>query len=178
MHRQNRVPMAVSSSRSCGEDGTGTASGRSIPVRPGGTAAALSGEAGLSLIEVIVAMAILLIGIVAVLQTFSISLATTREGGSYTTASVLASEVAEQIEAQPAISTGQSSGTFDDAPDYEWQSDIEPADSNGLMRTTVTVTWQTGGKTRQFDLVFSVQPPEAAQSTEVPPSQAAPSGGN
>jgi type II secretion system protein I len=113
----------------------------------------LNSRDGLSLLETIVALAILTIGIASVLHVFSTSIAATKEAESYSTAAMLANQVALGLESQTSVDTGQDSGAFDDETAFSWSTDVEDADDNGLMRTTVTITWNAGNNPRSYDMV-------------------------
>lgn len=115
-------------------------------------------RSGLTLLETLVALAILAIGIVGVLQAFSSSLMATREAESYSTAAVLAGQVASQLDRQTSIDSDKLSGTFEDASGYSWEASIESPDSNGLMRTEITVSWGTEARPRHFDMVILLHP--------------------
>lgn len=125
----------------------------------------LSDNAGLTMLETIVALAILSIGIVAVLHAFSTSLAATKEAESYSTAAMLANEIATQLDNQADNTAGQQSGTFEDAGNYSWEAEIEQPDSNELMRTDITVKWMAGNNPRQYEMVIFLKPSTATSTT-------------
>ena len=118
----------------------------------------LASNSGLTLLETIVALAILTIGIVGVLHAFSTSMAAVGAAESYSNASLLANQVASELDRQTDIEPGQLSGTFEDAPGYSWEADVQPADENGLMRTAILVTWYAGKMERNFDMVIYLRP--------------------
>lgn len=123
---------------------------------------------GFTLLETLVALAILTIGIAGVLHAFSSSMAASRAAESYSTASLLANQVAFALERETSIETGQLSGIFDDTPGYQWEANVDPADENGLMRTVITITWQMGKEDRHFDMAICLKP--APSTTEQQPA--------
>jgi Tfp pilus assembly protein PilV len=112
----------------------------------------------------VVALAILAIGIVSVLHAFSSSLTATRQAEDYTTAAILADQVASNLDSQSSITAGQLTGAFDDEPKYSWEADVEDADANGLMRTTITIAWSAGNNPRQYILVTDLLPSMSVQT--------------
>ena len=131
---------------------------------------ALANNKGMTLLETIVALAILAIGIVGVLHAFSMSVISTREAESYSKATMLASQVASELDRQTTLEAGEQSGTFEDEPNYSWNAVVESADDNGLMRTTITVTWNQTTNPRQLNLVVCLKPSgsETTETTSTP----------
>gem|GEM_PF-3648083 len=118
------------------------------------------------MLETLVALAILAIGVIGVLQAFSSSMRATKEAELYSTASNLAAQVASQLDREDTVTAGDMSGTFEDAPAFTWDANIEAADSNGLMRTTITVTWGTDASPRHFDMVICLHPKGDTTTTQ------------
>lgn len=125
----------------------------------------LGSKSGLTMLELIVALAILTIGIAGVLRAFSTSIASTKAAESYSMVSMLANQVASQLERQTTIEPGSLTGTFEDADGYTWAADIQPADSNGLMRTTITINWQVDSNPKQYSMVVCLCPLPAQTTT-------------
>ncbi|MEK6527784.1 MAG: prepilin-type N-terminal cleavage/methylation domain-containing protein [Nitrospirota bacterium] len=76
--------------------------------------------AGFTLIEVMVAMAIMAISLVVVMQLFSASLKISRLSGDYTRAIVHAKGKMEELSIKP----GQGTGVFEDG--FKWESEVQP----------------------------------------------------
>jgi type II secretion system protein I len=140
---------------------------------------ALGSRRGLTLLETMVALAILAVGIVGVLHAFSSSLIATREAESYSVAAMLAGQVASEIDRQTTLEAGELSGTFEDEPRYSWEANVEAADENGLMRTTITVNWNADAGARQYTMVMCLRPPgeTVTQETVTTPTPTPASGG-
>ena len=108
----------------------------------------------MTLLEVVVAMAVLAIGIVGVLHAFSSSIKTSKAAELYSVATMLAQQVASQLERQPSLSSGQLSGAFGEAArGYTWKADVGQANAKGLMPVRVTVFWDVGTRARRLQLV-------------------------
>ncbi len=118
------------------------------------TSRILADRGGLTLLETVVALAILTIGIAGVLHAFSSSMAATRASESYSTAATLANQVASELQLQTDVSPGPVSGGFEDTDRYVWNANIEAPDNNGFMRTTIEVAWDLSGIPKRFDMVI------------------------
>ena len=107
---------------------------------------------GFTLLEVMVAMAILAIALVAVLnlQTQSISMA--NEACLATTASMLAQSKIAEIESLDAV---MSSGDFGEYfPNYRWDVTTTDTNSKYLEKIDLTVTWKEAVSTREYRITF------------------------
>lgn len=105
-------------------------------------------ENGFTLLETIVALAIMSAGIVLVLQLFSGGLRSAGISGDYTTAVIYARQIMEEQLLKPE----QAAGSFDDG--YTWQADLSDFDSPDyadakVKKIVVTVKW---GKQRSVEL--------------------------
>ena len=104
-----------------------------------------SNRVGFTLIEVIVAIAILAIMLVTIMQLFSGGLKASRTSCNYTRAIVHAKDKMEEVLAKPE----QGSGKFDDG--FEWTSTIEPYKEPEdtqfkLMKIIVKISWYKSPK--------------------------------
>jgi general secretion pathway protein I len=80
---------------------------------------------GFTLLEVMIAMAILATVLVTVFHSQSQSIAMANESRTMTTLALLAQSRMAEMEGQQDLSTGQTSGTFgDDYPNYSWSAAI------------------------------------------------------
>jgi general secretion pathway protein I len=92
---------------------------------------------GFTLLEVMIAMAILAIVLVTVFHSQSQSIAMANESRAMTTLALLAQSRMAEVEGQQNLSTGQTSGKFgDDFPDYSWTASITqpPGPGSGYLR--------------------------------------------
>jgi type II secretion system protein I len=81
-----------------------------------------SGESGFTLLEVLVAFAVLAVMIVPVLQVFGGGLSTTESARAYTTAALLARSKLAEVGVE-MLTEGESSGSFE-VPGYRWRQSI------------------------------------------------------
>jgi len=112
---------------------------------------------GFTLMEVIVAIAILAISFVMVMQLFSGGLRTSRLSCDYTRAIVHAKDIMEELSLEPV----QASGKFEDG--FEWESDVQPFDNiqetlnitdYNVLKIKVKVSWiDTRNKKRSSELI-------------------------
>lgn len=124
-----------------------------------------SHERGFSLLELIIAVAVLAIGLVGILQIFPVGLRASRRSGMITKAAFLAQNKIEEVkitgfdaiqELPPKIPLSGSEG------DFEWEIAIDEVDLEGLDSTddirqiTVTVSWPERNRTRSKDFLTYV----------------------
>jgi general secretion pathway protein I len=101
-------------------------------------------SSGFSLLEVMVALAILGIAVVAVFQLFSITLRATKKADDYTKAIFYARSALDQAYAVPDVEKGSDDVDFHDG--FEAKTVIAPKSSSEdgklkLYEITVTITW-------------------------------------
>lgn len=98
------------------------------------------GNAGFTLLEVMVAMSILAIALVAVFQMQSQSISMSTESRFLTTASFLAQSKMADIEATASLGIRSDKGDFaPDHPDYGWLLIVTDTQLARLKRVEVTV---------------------------------------
>ncbi len=96
---------------------------------------------GFTLLEVMIAMAILAIALVAVYQSQSQSISMAGSSRFLTTASLLAQSRMAEIDAADPREVAAGSGDFgDDFPDYQWQVEIGETEIDLLKKIVLTVT--------------------------------------
>jgi general secretion pathway protein I len=113
---------------------------------------------GFTLIEVVVAMAILAVGITVIIELLSGSLRLVRTSGEYTKAVNYARVKMEEITVKPTMNEGIEEGEFDRA--YRWQVDVKKVDilparietdfkpPVQLFQVKVNVLWKSGTQER------------------------------
>ena len=110
---------------------------------PGPFAKRHASRKGFTLLEVMIAMAILATVLVTVFHSQSQSIAMANESRAMTTLALLAQSRMAEVEGQQSLSTGQTSGKFgDDFPDYSWTVGITQPPGPGssyLRKIEVTV---------------------------------------
>ena len=115
---------------------------------------------GFSLLEVIVALAIMAMGFVTVLQLFSGSIRSVSLSEQYLKGTTLAHSKLGELEVNN-YSVTEYEGIFPDEKNYRWQLQVSPhtsplnskEDSIQLSEVTLNVLWEEAGKTR--DIEFS-----------------------
>ena len=114
---------------------------------------------GFSLLEVIVALAIMAMGFVTVLQLFSGSIRSVSLSEQYLKGTILAHSKLGELEVNNYKVT-EFEGTFPDEKDYRWQLEISPHTSPlnskenniQLSEVTLNVLWEDAGKTRDVEI--------------------------
>ena len=107
---------------------------------------------GFTLIEVIVALAILSISFVLVMELFSVGLRSARTSCDYTRAIVLAKGKMEEMPGDPV----NDSGDFEDG--FRWETEVQDykkdeGSGRRLLKVKVKVLWDSALKTqRSFEL--------------------------
>jgi general secretion pathway protein I len=109
---------------------------------------------GFTLLEVMVAMAIIAIALTAVLGSQSQSVSIAGDAKFNTTAPLLAQSKISEIEVLEQDDLADGSGDFgDDFPGYTWQYSLHQADferpenaSNQLRRIDLTISWGEGDR--------------------------------
>jgi len=117
------------------------------------------GEKGFTLVEIVVAMAILGISLVLVIELFSGGLRLGRASEEYTVASHLARQKAEEIFLSREIGEGTEEGEFE-GTSYRWQVEVKKVDlvpvtletdyrpPMDLYQIQVKIIWNSGSKER------------------------------
>ncbi len=110
-------------------------------------------SAGFSLVEMLVAMGIFSIGVVATLQVFAVCLRSTGISRDYTRASLLAQGLMEETLVAEDLTIGEESGELDDVfPGATWAREVIETETAGLYVVRVNVIWSDRGKERIFEL--------------------------
>ncbi|MEW6068963.1 MAG: prepilin-type N-terminal cleavage/methylation domain-containing protein [Nitrospirota bacterium] len=121
-------------------------------------------KTGFTLIEVMVAIAILAIGIVTVMQLFSGGLRSGKAANDYTQAVIYAKGKMEEMLINPVSGSGESSegSDFDNKNNFRWEAEIQDASETSqltegtslkLLKIRVKVLWNESDKQRTVELV-------------------------
>ncbi len=101
----------------------------------------MKSSSGFTLLEVMLAMAILAIALVAVFQSQSQSISMVGQARFATTASLLAQSKMAEVETMDPGEINADSGDFgDDFPDYSWKIDVTETQVENVKKIEVTVT--------------------------------------
>ena len=124
------------------------------------------GQPGFTLLEVMVALAILATAFTALLKLHSDSIGMVISGKVYSRASELAQYKMAEIEIKGLKNLPFMSGEFEDfAPEYTWGIDIEPTPLDPWVRVTVSVSHSHMGKGGEFQLTEYMLPKPGAKKT-------------
>jgi len=117
---------------------------------------------GFTLVEVIIALAILGIGLTVIIEIFTGGLRLAKISEEYTKAMNLGRMKMEEIAYKPKVEEGTSEGEFDDS--YHWQvqikkTDLLPVEKDSdfkppieLFQVRIDVYWKSGSKQRSASL--------------------------
>ncbi|MCS5544337.1 MAG: prepilin-type N-terminal cleavage/methylation domain-containing protein [Gammaproteobacteria bacterium] len=114
---------------------------------------------GFSLLEVIVALAIMAMGFVTVLQLFSGSIRSVSLSEQYLKGTTLAHSKLGELEVNN-YSVTEYEGIFPDEKNYRWQLQVSPhasplnskEENIQLSEVTLNVLWEDAGKTRDIEI--------------------------
>ena len=110
-------------------------------------------RAGFSLVEMVVAVFIFSVGVVAMIEVFTLCLRSTATSVNYSRAVFLAQGLIEEALAEEELTAGEDSGESDeDLPEGTWTREITETDTDGLYELRVTVAWQDHEQERTFEL--------------------------
>lgn len=109
-------------------------------------------QRGFSLVEVLTALVIFSVAIVAFIQGMGASTAIQADLIWEQRAAMLAENVMEEIRYTNDLEEGANEGEFEGDAQYHWASLIEPTDIEGLMSVTVTITWHDGRREANYSL--------------------------
>lgn len=111
-------------------------------------------EAGFSLLEALLAAAILAGAVLLVSQGFALGTKAASLGGQYTKGVLLAESRLAELSVEPNLGVVETEGDFEDAglPEARWAFTSEDTETTGLVRLTVTVSWCGAWGERQVTL--------------------------
>lgn len=112
-------------------------------------------KCGFTLIEIVVALAILSLALPTLLHSFTMAARGQALSQNRTTALYLLKFRMAEIEIEGYPDIGDEDGEFGDNSRFRWHSevqDVEPEEIEGLRFVTVTVTWQEQGKEKSISM--------------------------
>ena len=112
---------------------------------------------GFTLLEVMVAMAILATALMVVFSHQATSMNLGNEARVLIKATLLAQEKMAELLAQGQLDMGTDTGEVEDGtPALKWKTSVEDSEQEGLMRVTVLVTWKARSKERDLEIATYV----------------------
>jgi len=110
---------------------------------------------GFTLLEVMIAVAILSLVAVAFLGAQASSIRLVDESVQISMATLLAKERMAELESRGFPEPGSNSGTFGDAfPSYRWEQTISTTDIPDIRKAVVRVLWMEGDLQRNMELTI------------------------
>jgi hypothetical protein len=103
-------------------------------------------DSGFMLLEVILAVTLLAISMVAIIGSLSQCLAAARAVQSYSTSEILLANKSFEFRTERPTDIFDQEGEFDDYPGFSWSRKLEGTDTEGLWQQTITVYWYERGK--------------------------------
>lgn len=123
----------------------------------------MGNKRGFTLLEVMIAIAILGVALTVILQLFAQGLDSAKRSGEYSKAVLYAKEKMEELIAMDDLAEGEESGEFDDV--YRWHREIKPAELEDeedqesyqplpmeIFELSVRVSWLSDGKDKSFEV--------------------------
>ena len=109
-------------------------------------------RAGFTLVEVLVALVVAVAAMTLLSQGFMTGARASTSSQFSTRAAILAQRVLTDFETgQLSAGSGQN-GSFDDEPDFSFESKSETGEVAGLVKLTITVKWQERNQDRTYVL--------------------------
>ncbi|HAZ64590.1 MAG TPA: type II secretion system protein GspI, partial [Armatimonadetes bacterium] len=117
------------------------------------------GRLGFTLLEVLVALAVLGIGLTGVLQLVAQSQRQAADDRARASALRLAESRLNEVVLDPELTTGEEQGQFEGEDQaYRWHSIIEPTETEGLLRVRMVVAWGAEDAAREVELSTCLAP--------------------
>ena len=114
-------------------------------------------QQGFTLLEVMVALAILAISLVMIFSQQATSIDWGNEAKIITKATLLAEEHMAGLISQDRLPIGEEQGEVQEAiPPLQWRTMVEESATEGMKRVTVLVQWKERGRERDLRLVTYV----------------------
>ena len=116
-----------------------------------------SGAGGFSLVEMLAAIMIFGIAVMAVLEVLTTSFRSTIATVGYTEAVFLAQQQLEETIVSTPLLPTTDDGVFGVAfPSHRWKREVEEMEANRLYRVRVDILWNERGRERQYTLTTLV----------------------
>ena len=103
-------------------------------------------DGGFMLLEVILAVTLLAISMVAITASLTQCLAAARSVQSYSTSEILLANKSFEFRTERPTDIFDQEGEFEDYPGFSWSRKLTGTDTEGLWEQTITVYWYERGK--------------------------------
>lgn len=109
---------------------------------------------GFSLLELVLAMGIFSMSVLACMELYSVSLQSAGDSVEYTQAVYLAQGLMEETMAESFLIATTDSGDFGDHyPKHSWSMEIKDTEQSGLMEINLIVQWTVRNKEKVYQVV-------------------------
>jgi len=108
---------------------------------------------GFSLLEVMVALAIIAISLVVILHCHSLSIQRTNQAKDILISSLLAQKKMAEAELLEFVAIGDAQGGFDEYPGFLWQRRIYNTPVEDFKKVVLLILWDEGENKRSTELV-------------------------
>jgi len=127
---------------------------------------------GFTLIEVLVALVVAVAAMALLSQGFTTGARASTTAQFATRAAMLAQRVLTDFETGQLALTSNQSGSFDDEPDFSYETTSETGSITGLTQLTIRIKWQERNEDRRYELVrlMKDRPTASTGSTTSPSS--------
>ncbi len=102
--------------------------------------------------EVLLATAILSIGLAAIIHVFSSSLWATESAHHLTLATLLSQEKLAELKQEGFCSPGLVSGEFEDYPNFSWEIEGHSTEMDNLVEIRLTIFWSERGSQKEMEV--------------------------
>jgi len=109
-------------------------------------------EKGFTFLEIMVAVAILSIALVAALKTQSQSILIANESITNTKLLFLAKEKMAEIELDGFPDIGETEGTFEKHPEFNWREEVKETPFEDIRNIILIISWKEGNRERNYTL--------------------------
>jgi len=124
-------------------------------------------NAGFSLVEVIVAIAILSVALVGLTHGITAALGSNKESELQTTSAMFAAGLIEELRAEGDLKDGQAQGACGpELPTYQWSESVSPAGVDGLHQVEVSIQNARSGQDIYKLQTLLFEPPEESTSND------------
>jgi prepilin-type N-terminal cleavage/methylation domain-containing protein len=130
---------------------------------------------GFTLIEVLVALVVAVAALSLISQGFMTGARASSTSQNATRAALYAQRVLTDFETGALSAGSTQSGSFDDDPDFSYETQFSTGEVTGLTKITVTVKWKERNDDRKYELVrllrdrTSTTTTSSSSSTTTPP---------
>lgn len=109
---------------------------------------------GFTLIEIVISLAILAVGLLALLALFPVGFDAAKRSANITQAAIFAQQKMEEIKKDGFPETGTTKGNFTDDPRFSWTLNVIDVEPIGYLRkVTLTITWTHRNKERSEEFI-------------------------